>query len=533
MESSCAVLQGQQGGPVFEASPVFRTQGSGVLIQTNGARALQAIHPGLMHRLAERGAITSGVYQYNDVSGERLPWTTQKARPYHCWGQPADSSAAARPPGLLLARYRRILEFGCKVTHADMDAEPAPQGAQEAGQPQQHQEEGQAAPGAMAQLTLSRTAASGGEAEEVVLARARHVIAADGYFSRVRRTVCAGGGSDPAALAGEMPAFMGVALWRGSITRAELAAAGVPLPACLDPAHDSEALRRTHMWSPATPDSPLRGPPSRGLLIYPARNTAGPVGSGGSQALAAAVSAMSSFLTPDVAALLAATPGDRVTGHGLYVHPVEGFTPGAWVRDRLVLVGDAAHTAPPDGQGANLALEDAAVLGACVRKHGLGPEAFAAWEAARQPRAAAILGDPTPAATIRTPLINDATFERLWSPAELLAEERALQAQAAAGVGGGGAAHRAVEQEDVGRLPPDVVASLERILGAEAAAGASASKAAEVTEAGASACEAEQQAVAVVQEWSADVVGRLVRAKVEGRTMAVRVPPPEGTYFVR
>ena len=47
---------------------------------------------------------------------------------------------------------------------------------------------------------------------------------------------------------------------------------------------------------------------------------------------------------------------------------------GAWVRDRLVLVGDAAHTAPPDGQGANLALEDAAVLGACVRKHGLGPE---------------------------------------------------------------------------------------------------------------------------------------------------------------
>ena len=49
--------------------------------------------------------------------------------------------------------------------------------------------------------------------------------------------------------------------------------------------------------------------------------------SSGPEALAAAVSAMSSFLTPDVAALLAATPGDRVTGHGLYVHPVEGFTP--------------------------------------------------------------------------------------------------------------------------------------------------------------------------------------------------------------
>ena len=40
---------------VFEASPVFRTQGSGVLIQTNGARALQAIHPGLMHRCVSLG----------------------------------------------------------------------------------------------------------------------------------------------------------------------------------------------------------------------------------------------------------------------------------------------------------------------------------------------------------------------------------------------------------------------------------------------------------------------------------------------
>ena len=47
---------------------------------------------------------------------------------------------------------------------------------------------------------------------------------------------------------------------------------------------------------------------------------------------------------------------------------------GAWARGRLVHVGDAAHAGPPDGTGANFALEDAAVLGACVRKHGLGPE---------------------------------------------------------------------------------------------------------------------------------------------------------------
>ncbi len=37
-----------------------------------------------------------------------------------------------------------------------------------------------------------------------------------------------------------------------------------------------------------------------------------------------------------------------------------------------MLLGDAAHTGPADGQGANLALEDAAELGARVRRHGLG-----------------------------------------------------------------------------------------------------------------------------------------------------------------
>jgi 2-polyprenyl-6-methoxyphenol hydroxylase-like FAD-dependent oxidoreductase len=41
-----------------------------------------------------------------------------------------------------------------------------------------------------------------------------------------------------------------------------------------------------------------------------------------------------------------------------------------WVRGNVVLVGDAAHTAPPDGQGLNMALEDVAVLGACLQESG-------------------------------------------------------------------------------------------------------------------------------------------------------------------
>jgi FAD-dependent urate hydroxylase len=48
----------------------------------------------------------------------------------------------------------------------------------------------------------------------------------------------------------------------------------------------------------------------------------------------------------------------------------------AWGRGRVALIGDAAHaTSPSSGQGASMALEDAIVLGRCVRD--LGPTAGA------------------------------------------------------------------------------------------------------------------------------------------------------------
>ena len=41
-----------------------------------------------------------------------------------------------------------------------------------------------------------------------------------------------------------------------------------------------------------------------------------------------------------------------------------------WTRDRLVVVGDAAHApSPSSGQGASMALEDAVVLATSVRDH--------------------------------------------------------------------------------------------------------------------------------------------------------------------
>ncbi|GAB5376069.1 MAG: FAD-dependent monooxygenase [Acuticoccus sp.] len=55
--------------------------------------------------------------------------------------------------------------------------------------------------------------------------------------------------------------------------------------------------------------------------------------------------------------------------------------------DRGVLIGDAAHAMPPFlAQGGAMAIEDAAVLGAMVTRHGLGATAAVAYEGERQAR---------------------------------------------------------------------------------------------------------------------------------------------------
>ena len=65
-----------------------------------------------------------------------------------------------------------------------------------------------------------------------------------------------------------------------------------------------------------------------------------------------------------------------------------------WGTGRVVLLGDAAHPAPPSaGQGAGMALEDAVMLAACLRRH--GPGAVAAglreYELRRSPRTVRML----------------------------------------------------------------------------------------------------------------------------------------------
>ena len=86
--------------------------------------------------------------------------------------------------------------------------------------------------------------------------------------------------------------------------------------------------------------------------------------------------------------LLALTPRDRLFKWGLFDRdPLP-----TWTRDRATLLGDAAHAMPPfTGQGAVMALEDAAVLGRCAAAAGDPEEAMQRYEKARHARVVAAL----------------------------------------------------------------------------------------------------------------------------------------------
>jgi salicylate hydroxylase len=74
---------------------------------------------------------------------------------------------------------------------------------------------------------------------------------------------------------------------------------------------------------------------------------------------------------------------EAVSVWGLFRHPVAP----CWHKGGVALLGDAAHpTLPFMAQGANMALEDAWVLGDTLARHGLGEAGLAAYQAARRDR---------------------------------------------------------------------------------------------------------------------------------------------------
>lgn len=83
-----------------------------------------------------------------------------------------------------------------------------------------------------------------------------------------------------------------------------------------------------------------------------------------------------------------ATDVVTATGELFDALPMHDLAPvPTWYRERMVLVGDAAHTtSPSSGQGASLAVEDAVILAKCLRDLPDHETAFARYQQLRRPR---------------------------------------------------------------------------------------------------------------------------------------------------
>lgn len=75
------------------------------------------------------------------------------------------------------------------------------------------------------------------------------------------------------------------------------------------------------------------------------------------------------------------------TAKDVHLAPIEEVALDSWVREHVVLIGDAAHaTSPNMAQGAAMALEDALVLASCLRDIPAIGDTLRAFEARRRPR---------------------------------------------------------------------------------------------------------------------------------------------------
>jgi 2-polyprenyl-6-methoxyphenol hydroxylase-like FAD-dependent oxidoreductase len=130
------------------------------------------------------------------------------------------------------------------------------------------------------------------------------------------------------------------------------------------------------------------------------------------------------------AALVRNTPPERlqVTG-ALHIMPPVPH----WHRDRMVLVGDAAH-APSNssGQGASLAIESAVELARCLRDLPDPATAFAAYEGLRRARVEGVAARaakvnhvkaPGPVGRVVLPVLMP-VFARLMRPEKTLGPEQ-------------------------------------------------------------------------------------------------------------
>ncbi len=317
---------------VFEQVPALGEVGAGLSITPNAGRAL--IHLGLGERLAAIGSTPPLGAIRHYATGEIL---------------------------VTLAQDQSREKYGVPLYHvhrADLHAtlaaalRSAQSDAIQTGRALESLEQGER--GIVARFTDGSTAT------------ADCLIGCDGIHSATRRIL----------FGADRPNFTGYVAWRGLIPGEVVSADLLDPPLCM-----TVGPRRMLM----------RYPLRRGALVNYvaiARRSAWTEEGWSVRSTVREVLDEFADFEPRARRLLELTPADRLFKWGLFDRdPLP-----TWTRGRVTLLGDAAHPMPPfTGQGAVMALEDAAILGRAFAAAAEPTEALRRYESARRERVVAAL----------------------------------------------------------------------------------------------------------------------------------------------
>lgn len=363
---------------VFERMP-FSAMGAGVLLNVNGQNALEAIDPALYYHMLERSVVLTKTCFFDGHTGE--------LKDQHMTNNEHMLAAYGKAPRLIgWHEIRQTL------------LEALPEDSVQFLNPVMSYKD-----------VEGRVEAYFLDGPDV---HAKLLVGADGWFSNTRFQCL----HDP------MPEFQGVIFWR----------ARIPWRKGLPKDHTRwyvEGDRRTSRFAAIIPVSSGDVVWQAGAPVEYLRKVGLEVESQAPRS--SSIQGDDSFQEDPKKRCLAVfhdfvraftdvvdlTDAPACTEHPLHQRPISALPPPSqgWGRGRVTLVGDAAHTSPPNGQGCNLAFEDALALAHSIQRLGLTEEALRDYEAQQIPRVRDVLeyGTDFADASDRERVIYSAKFEPL------------------------------------------------------------------------------------------------------------------------
>eukprot|EP00195_Chlamydomonas_chlamydogama_P004436 CAMPEP_0202921240 /NCGR_PEP_ID=MMETSP1392-20130828/77287_1 /ASSEMBLY_ACC=CAM_ASM_000868 /TAXON_ID=225041 /ORGANISM="Chlamydomonas chlamydogama, Strain SAG 11-48b" /LENGTH=534 /DNA_ID=CAMNT_0049614793 /DNA_START=106 /DNA_END=1710 /DNA_ORIENTATION=- len=332
---------------VFERAPrIDIPRGAGLGLEVNGLRALRAIDQGVFDEVMSRHAVSIATSDFRDPQGgvirssdtAAVLQASKEKHGLHAvqmgWHELNTTLAARLPPDV-------EVHTGCRFLRYE---------EVEGGRLRLYFEGKPAAP-----VTASL------------------LVAADGYFSNVRRQ-CVGDGP---------PDFGGNLVWRARLSSEEAEKHGYPRGKVVwyfganRMALVFGITGGDVVWTASVTEAELEKVGIDWREVTAGRlDTAAQSADYLTRSEAAGLASRERVLRcfqgyeSPLLGLMADTRPEAIVEHGLFVRPAADIRPEWFGKGRVVVLGDAAHPLRPTGQGTNQALEDAHHLGRLIQEAG-------------------------------------------------------------------------------------------------------------------------------------------------------------------